>query len=483
MSIKKFTPPTIEKLCQLDSLKSLVLLVVMVVATSSSFAQARFETINGLRYLIDETAKSATLVASANEKYAGDIVVPEKITAKDDKEYLVTAFGENCFKECDNLTSITIPSSITFLSDGCFCLCTNLTSVIIPSSVSSLGNDCFSFCTNLTSVIIPSSVSSLGNNCFSDCKSLTNVAIPSSVISLGDYCFWNCKSLTNVAIPSSVISLGDYCFWNCESLTNVAIPSSITTLGCGCFGFCTSLTSINIPSSVTSVGLSCFVDCSKLESIYFEGKCPSNIVNSSIPTTCIFNVLKEYLQDYKDAIGSKYPYIYAWNKDDTGGDDKPITKCEVPSIAYSSGKLSFKSPTIGAEYHYTISDTDMANDAYSQDGEVKLSAAYKISVYATAEGYQASDKATATLYWVDANLENDPSTNINQAKTRGIVVTSNGGVVTLSGLDNDEVVVFYSVDGKQLGKVKADNGTASCGVAESLIIAKVGNNTLKIAVK
>ena len=36
----------------------------------------------------------------------------------------------------------------------------------------------------------------------------------------------------------------------------------------------------------------------------------------------------------------------------------------------------------------------MASDAYSKDGKVTLSVAYKISVYATADGHTASDKAS-----------------------------------------------------------------------------------------
>ena len=49
-------------------------------------------------------------------------------------------------------------------------------------------------------------------------------------------------------------------------------------------------------------------------------------------------------------------------------------------------------------FHYTISDNDMATDALSEDGKVTLSAAYNISVYATADGYTASEKAEATLF-------------------------------------------------------------------------------------
>ena len=55
-------------------------------------------------------------------------------------------------------------------------------------------------------------------------------------------------------------------------------------------------------------------------------------------------------------------------------------------------------------------------DALSENGEVSLSAAYNISVYATADGYTASDKAEATLYWINANLEN--GTNINQVSLK-----------------------------------------------------------------
>ena len=252
-------------------------------------------------------------------------------------------------------------------------------------------------------------------------------------------------------------------------------------MGDYCFQSCSGLTSITIPSSVTSLGDRCFSDCPKLEKATFRGKLPQNTINCDLLSTCIIYVWKAYLQDYKDALGSKYSYIYAL-KDEESGDQNPNKQCAVPTISYAEGKLTFASSTPNAEYHYTITDTDMASDAYSQDGVVKLSAAYNISAYATADGYKPSDKATATLYWVEANLQNNP-TNINQTATRGIIVTSNDGIVTLSGLNNDETVRFYTVDGKQLGAAKAVNGTASQAVSESVVIAKMGNQTIKIAVK
>ena len=301
------------------------------------------------------------------------------------------------------------------------------------------------------------------------------------VTSLGASCFDGCRGLTSITIPSSVTSLGFRCFQGCSGLTSIAIPSSVTSLGGYCFCGCSGLTSIIIPSSITSLGGSCFIDCQKLENVYFEGKYKSNYEYLGIPTTSIIKVPTEYLQGYKDSFGSDYKYIYAWNPDETGDDNKPVTQCSTPSISYESGKLMFACETTGAKYHYTITDTDIKSDALSENGEVSLSAAYNISVYATADGYKASDKAEATLYWIDAN--SDTGTNINMVKTRGVVASAHDGIVTLSGLDNGEVVKFYATDGKYLGSSVAANGSASFAVNESLVIAKVGKDSIKIAVK
>lgn len=263
---------------------------------------------------------------------------------------------------------------------------------------------------------------------------------------------------------------------------NDGVEYVVASLGASCFEGCTGLTSITIPSSVTSLGGNCFLNCPKLETVYFEGKyCNSHYAGLKIPTTSIIKVPTEYLQGYKDAFGPNYKYIYAWNPGEAGEDNKPVTQCSTPSISYESGKLMFACETTGAKYHYTITDTDIKSDALSENGEVSLSAAYNISVYATADGYKASDKAEATLYWIDANLDN--STNINMVKTRGVVASAHDGIVTLSGLDNGEIVKFYATDGKYLGSSVAANGSASFAVNELLVIAKVGKDSIKIAVK
>ena len=436
--------------------KGFVMLVVLMLMTTSS---AMAEVIDGLRYVLDPVKKTATLLPKMEGKYSGDIIIPEKVKGNDGVEYVVTSLGASCFEGCSGLTSITIPSSVTSLSESCF-----------------------KGCSGLTSITIPSSITSLGESCFSGCRGLTSITIPSSITSLGKECFYVCAALTSITIPSSVTSLGASCFWECRGLTSITIPSSVTSLGENCFAYCTSLTSITIPSSIISFSWGCFYGCSGLETVYFKGKkCNSNYAYLKIPKISIIMVPTEYLQGYKDAFGPDYKYIYAWNPDETGDDNKPVTQCSTPSISYESGKLMFASETAGAEYHYTITDADMASDAYSKEGKVTLSAAYNISVYATADGYKASDKVEATLYWINANLDN--STNINMAKTRGVVASAHDGIITLSGLDNGEVVKFYAADGKLVGSSSAVDGTASCAVSDTMVIAKFGDNAIKVAVK
>ena len=123
-----------------------ILLVMMVMITSKALAGASFEVIDGFKYILDSDTKTATLVPNT-EKYAGDeIVIPESVKAKDGNDYKITAIGDECFRGCSGLTSITIPSSVTSLGNSCFSHCSRLASITIPSSVTSLGNSCFSHC-------------------------------------------------------------------------------------------------------------------------------------------------------------------------------------------------------------------------------------------------------------------------------------------------------------------------------------------------
>ena len=235
----------------------------------------------------------------------------------------VTTIEYAAFADCTSLTSVTIPDSVTSIGEVAFYDCESLTSVIIPDSVTSIREGAFQFCYNLTSVTIPDSVVSIGDYAFCNCSSLTSVIIPDSVVSIGNGAFSGCSSLTSVTISNSVTSIGDYAFEDCSSLTSVTIPDSVTTIGDSAFYYCTSLTSVTIPDSVTSIGDSALPDgvvssgdgafqyCSSLTSVYCLATTPpildenaSSVFDGNAKDRKIY-VPRQSVEAYKKAYGWK----------------------------------------------------------------------------------------------------------------------------------------------------------------------------------
>ena len=172
----------------------------------------------------------------------------------------VQTIGEDAFRDCSSLTSVTMPS-VTSIGNWAFVFCSSLTSVTMPS-VTSIGWDAFEGCSNLTSVTMPN-VTSIGTGSFFDCYNLTSVTMP-NVTSIGDCAFLFCSSLTSVTMPS-VTSIGDSAFDGCSRLTSVTMPSVTSISMCAFYG-CSSLTSVTMPS-VTSIGDYAFFYCSNLTSV------------------------------------------------------------------------------------------------------------------------------------------------------------------------------------------------------------------------
>ena len=73
---------------------------------------------------------------------------------------------------------------------------------------------------------------------------------------------------------------------------------------------------------------------------------------------------------------------------------------------------------------------------------------------------------------------------VESVKERGIAIQSAGGFVTISGLDNNETVSFYALDGKALGTAKSIDGNVSFSAKQgSIVVARIGQESIKIAVE
>ena len=241
------------------------------------------------------------------------VVIPDTYEGKP-----VTEIGS--FSNYSNMTSITIPESVTSIGYSAFYNCTGLTSITIPNSVTSIGYWAFSGCSGLTSInvdannpnyssqdgvlynktmtqildvpegftgingsfIIPSSVTSIHYLAFNSCIGLTSITIPDSVISIdasGYYqsyvVFAGCTNLSITWHYNSSLSANRFISNSVPSgtsnfhtfLKTVIISDSVTYIGSNAFSYCSSLTSVTIGNSVTWIGERAFSDCSSLTSV------------------------------------------------------------------------------------------------------------------------------------------------------------------------------------------------------------------------
>lgn len=304
-------------------LATIAMLLCSIMANAADFE------VDGIYYNItSETDKTVEVTYCGNyaghypNAYSGSVTIPESVIYNENT-YCVKTLGNKAFMGSSNLTSISIPSSVTTIGSyifssckslttitiaegnqkydsrdncnaiietqkntliiGCqgttipnsvttigaeaFYACPQLTSIIIPNSVTTIGFLAFGNCTKLTSITIPNSVTTIESQAFSDCSSLTSITLSNRITTIEASVFEGCSRLTSITIPNSVTTIGYMAFEKCQGLTSITLPNSLKTIGGLAFSLCDALKSITIPNSVTTIGDNAFQDCSSLTSI------------------------------------------------------------------------------------------------------------------------------------------------------------------------------------------------------------------------
>lgn len=304
----------------------------------------------------------------------------------------VKTIGNNAFYSCSSLANLSISAGVTEMTIGnyAFYNCISLSSASLPQGVTAIGSNAFFFCNGMASVTIPSSVTSIGVGAFYSCSKLTEVTIPASIKSIPSAAFYSCSGLTTVNIPSTVTSFGFEAFRYCSSLTSITLPPNLTSLGTRSFAYCRGLTSISIPASVITIGTEAFLICSSLDSISVDA---TNANYSSSPEGVLFNKSQSTLIAFPAGKGGGYSIPSSV----TSFGSKAFFNCDkLIGVTFPSGLLS-----IGQQAFSTCSKLRYANflgNAPSVSFGAFELAAPGFSVY-----YLSSSSGFTTPYWSPYN--------------------------------------------------------------------------------
>ena len=305
-----------------------------------------------------------------------------------------------------------------------------------------------------------------------------------SVTSIGRYAFYYCSSLKSITIPenSQLTSIGDHAFYYCSYLTTINIPEGVTSIESSAFYNCSSLIAITIPESVTSIRSSAFNGCSSLLDIYCyaENKplTNSNAFNNSNISNATLHVPANAINNYKS--------IAPWSSFGTIKVIENVTleKCATPTIGYADGKVVFACDTEGA---IVKSSTTVNGGGDRNVLKFDLIPTYTIIAYATKAKYEDSDIATLTLCWIPCTEEHESEEDgILTIPSKPVLISTQGGTITVSGLAAGTAVAAYSTAGTQLATATATDGTATLATnleAGSIAIVKVGDYSIKVAIK
>lgn len=229
------------------------------------------------------TGTSTTQIVSVNHTYAneGDYV----ITIYSETNYLLQGYNDYTSTYYGGVTSglinsnnaytyhlnkVELASNVT-VEARAFRNCRNLKSITIPSSLTTLGGYVIQYCENLKYLTIPTGITSFQQHCL-DNNYLEAISFPKQTTYFGTYAVSSNASIKRLTLPSAT---SRYCVYYLGSLYKLIIPYGLTSISRDFCQYNDSLSEVKIPNTVTSMGNSCFynnynlkvVDCSTFSSV------------------------------------------------------------------------------------------------------------------------------------------------------------------------------------------------------------------------
>ena len=146
----------------------------------------------------------------------------------------------------------------------------------LGTNVTKIGQAAFSQCDNLSALTIPNSVSSIDSNSIQG-SGLKSLYVPDSVVKLESYVFAN-SVLGSISLPGTISALPSYAFEN-SSLTSIVFREpGLRRIGSYCFeGIEFVQLSLTIPETIESIGENAFLN-TNVPKIWFTGKSRTEVM-------------------------------------------------------------------------------------------------------------------------------------------------------------------------------------------------------------
>ena len=126
-------------------------------------------------------------------EYFGAVNIPSSVTYNG-TTYTVTSIAQNALKYCSNVTSVSIPNTVTSIGDASVAH-TSITTIDIPNSVTYVGENAFNSC-KLKTVNVGGGA--IGEQAFAYNSNLTELTLGEKVTYIESWAFYNCKKLTKI---------------------------------------------------------------------------------------------------------------------------------------------------------------------------------------------------------------------------------------------------------------------------------------------
>ncbi len=233
-------------------------------------AHAQSVLIDGLYYTLNSERKTAEIARQSNADVIGDVVINSTITWEG-IDYTVVSTADDAFKECKQLTSIVLPSTLHRLGVCSFLNCSALASCLIPDhTIDTIPYEAL-FGTALSEFHIPEGVVYVEQRSFEKMTKLERVYLPNSVQEVSPYAFneqypdplkepiYNDRLFVRMpreysgkySIPSGIEVICGNAFFGCLNITSLTIPEGVKRIER--YGLCFNqgkITQIDLPASL-----------------------------------------------------------------------------------------------------------------------------------------------------------------------------------------------------------------------------------------